>query len=383
MSNSYFLKITNKCLKACNYDPLEDKFLEKPTQIVVRPEIPDARTAEPSKPQNKIEEGEFLSCLVKTFTDVLSDKQNTKTVSDFAYLTIHPREEKYVRDIITSCSNSLYVDKLPFVNATYVVNGLRNQHKTVKFIDQNPFTVPIWAQSVKLFKTLDVESDSSFSRQNNELIEIDDSKNTVIPIDHLNQASFEHDGSFWNDIKETLDHDQKMNFEKEIENLSKKMNYIQMSDCSTFQKDYHDNKAKTWNQNNYAVLSMKKKKEEMSRQTNACLWVKLTNAVTDSMYSQSENATSFPDAVKNLVTQYLLVTGKKSIDINKNFNLIFSVYRKRICQEIQTINNNHVKAGSKPDCSLCHRNFKSPFFPYILFYCMIGSKKNIFSRFKA
>lgn len=380
MSHSYFVKITNKSLKSGNFDPLEGTSKVKPTKIIVRNEEP---VIAPPSPQLevRIEENEFLSCMVKTFMDVVSNRKDQleRPVADFAYLTIHPQEEQILIDVIKSCSDPRYVDNLPYVNATHVVRGLRKQHKTLKFIDQNEMTAPPWARNVQLFKTFDVQTESTFSKHNNELIEIDQRQKKVIPIDHENQACFEHNGDFWNDIKNTLDDDQKKSCEKDISDLSKKFDYIQTSDSLTYQEDYHDNKAKPWNQNNYAVLSMNKKNDDIERQDNSCFWLKLTNAITENMYSQNENKPLFPMAVRNLINYYFSVTGKKAIDIYKNFNILFSVHKKRICQEIQRINKMHVSCRKKTDCSICKQSFDSPFFPYILLYCMLACKKNMFS----
>ncbi len=78
--------------------------------------------------------------------------------------------------------------------------------------------------------------------------------------------------------------------------------------------------------------------------------------------------------VKRLVKSYFDITGKKAIDINKNFNFLFSVYRKQICIEIQRINREHTGGRKSSDCAVCKENFESPFFPYILLYCLLSCK---------
>ncbi len=189
----------------------------------------------------------------------------------------------------------------------------------------------------------------------------------------------EHDGNFWNEIKHGLDHDQKSDLESDISKLALRLDYIPNIDCSTHHGEYHDNKSKPWPANHHASVSMKKKNEEIQNKKD-CFWMQLTNIISQKLYTQTEKDSDYLVIVKRLVKSYFDITGKKAIDINKNFNFLFSVYRKQICIEIQRINSEHTGGRKSSDCAVCKENFESPFFPYILLYCLLSCKKNMIPR---
>jgi len=389
MSNKYFRQITNKSLHDCNYELIEDyhdPIIKEKEKEIDRNEKEIEINEDVDNEEKRIElntvisEDEFLSAFVKTFIDVLSlSSQKTTSVAEPCYLDLNAKyEERIINEMKVLHS---YGDTMPFLNATLVPQGLMTEYKTVKFIDQNKLTLPIWARNATIFENLQ-ETNTVFESVEGNVFEIADDVKSTICINNEKYAVLEDNANFWEDIKDSLEKPEIITIEKNIDDIETEFSYLNLDE-----REKSENITAPWNLTNTSILLMKERNQEKDDLMNSCFWKKILilmqKKLKTSQFDRIDNLndTDFFNCLNNLISEYFRVTKKDKIEIYKNFNFLFSIYRVRICREIKRLNLLH-SSQKEAICDICQKEFFSPYFPYILFYLLLIYKNKIFEQFR-
>lgn len=367
MSNEYMTELINASLKDCGYEELP----LKPKKIIVNDLVDDNITNDDQNVKSimvssNIQQDEFLTSYVKNFIDVCRNSNPENTVDDFCYLYLSIDEEERFMDAFERSKK--FDNVFRFVDATIVPRGLMSNYKTVKFIDQNENTLPVWAKKVNAFNNVS-QGSSEFSTKDGSTFELLDEGKIYLNVDNNTCAEITDECDFWNDVKSSFDIREKQIISQKVDNLNDDFDYLSKKENV---KKYPTDVSLTWNITNDCELSRTEKIEKNQSKQKFCFWQKIIQHIR-SFQDGCEKAIfikKFKKLIDNLIQEYMNHTKKTNISIYSNFNIFFSIYRKKIYESIKQLKILHSKSQNQ-DCSICKRYFSSSYFPYIIVYLMM------------
>lgn len=369
MSNEYLTRLINSSLKDCDYEelPIKQKKLSDDNEPpnIVTDNVQNVNTIMIS---SIINQDEFLTSYVKNFIDVCKTAKtaSNQSVDDFCYLYLDKNEELKFLEAFERTKKFDQVFK--FVDATIVPRGIINNYKTVKFIDQNEQTLPIWSRKIDVFNDV-VQENSEFSTKDGATFELLDENEIYLNINNNTVAELTDECNLWNDIQSSFDYSEKLSITQKTQELADDFDYLSKDQNI---KKYPTDVSVTWNITNDCEISKIQHENIINSKSKKCTWQKIIDHLRSS--SDGCEKTIFNKKLKELISKlvkkYMTQTKKPNIEIYNKYNIFFSIYRKKIYEYIKKLKILHSKHQDK-DCSICEEYFSSKYYPYIILYLMM------------